>query len=1386
MSSEAQKDERAALVKRALWTIQELESKLAASEQEKTEPIAVIGMACRFPGGADDPERLWELLRDGADGITKVPPDRWDVDAYYDPSPGVPGKTYARWGGFLRDVRGFDAAFFGLSPREAEQMDPQHRLLLEVAWEALERAGIAPDTLAGSQTGVYLGLIASDYAVLQLEARDPSALGLYALTGTSLNAAAGRISYLLGLHGPSMAIDTACSSSLVAVHQACQALRAGDCSMALVGGASALLSPRGAIALSQASALAPDGRCKAFDARADGFVRSEGCGVLLLARLSEARAKGHPILAQIVGSAVNQDGRSSGLTVPSSAAQEDVIRKALARARRQPVDIDFIETHGTGTSLGDPIEASALAAVFGGPRPAGRPLVLGSVKTNLGHTEAASGIAGIMKVILALRNEQIPPHLHFTAPSPRVDWSALPAHIPTTRMPWPRKEDRRRLAGVSSFGISGTNAHVVLEEAPAAAEAVAPKDSEGRAELFVLSARSPQALVALASAYASSMSEQDGLGALCAAVARRRAQLEHRLSVVASSRGELGEKLGAFVKGEPCAGMAHGHDGTGRRRRVVFVFPGQGSQWPGMGRQLLQTEPVFRDALQACEQAMRPWVDWSPVTLLSKGDPKVLERIEVVQPLLFALQWALAALWRSWGVEPDALVGHSMGEVAAAAVSGALSLEDAARVICVRSQLMSLVVGQGAMAVVELTRAQAERLLSGRRERLDIAACNAPRSTVLAGDADAVRELVGQLDKDGVFARLIRVDVASHSPQVEPLLGELRAKLAGIRPRVGAIPLMSTVEVAPLRGDELDEAYWAKNLRAPVMLHPALERLWSEGPCTFVELSAHPLLLPAIGQTLQAPGQPEPVAVGSLRREEDERGAMLDALGALFVAGHRLETARLYPDPVPHLPLPTYRWQHEPFWLEAVALPGRNGATREAEGGASLLGVHLASSAQPGTHYWQSKLSPASQPYLKDHRVEGRPLLPASAYLAMALDAGRALGGSTVRVEQVAFRNALFLRDDEALTLQTALHRGAHPDVFSFKISSAAPERGISDIAWTLQASGQLHLSAADARNAAEPAGIEAIRARCSEHVSPAEHYEALARRGFELGASFQGVDAIWRRDGEALGRVRLPEQLDAEAAHHAIHPALLDACFQLLGAAAPSLEEGAIYFPARLDRISLFARPIPRRGAFAHVVLRKSEDTGASSLVGDIFLLDEAGLLLVEVRGFFIQRLSGDASLALPGPGAIDEALQRLLRGARSGPQRRAALEEHVRSQIGAVLKLSPSRIARDEPVAALGIDSVMALEARRRFERSLGVPLAATLIWAYPTVAELAGHFASKLSLSLDDAPGETLVSAARAADADARTAGPGSVGGLLASVETLSDDEALEALLGAKSKQ
>ncbi|HYI02350.1 type I polyketide synthase, partial [Hyalangium sp.] len=673
------------------------EERAALAEMIRAEPerVAIIGMGGRFPG-ATDPEAFWRVLRDGTDCIREVPAQRWDIDAWYDPDPDAPGKMYSRWGGFLDGVDQFDAAFFELSPREAESMDPQQRLLLEVTWEALEDAGQIPSRLEGTRTGVYVGMCNVDYGKLVVS-EDLTRTDLYTGSGNLRSVASGRISYLLGLQGPSITLDTACSSSLLAIHLAAESLRSGECSLALAGGVNLVLHPEYHVYLSRTRMMARDGRCKAFDARADGFVRSEGCGVVVLKRLSEALRDGDRILGVLRGTAANNDGRSSGLTAPNMIAQQAVLREALRNAGLSASDITHLETHGTGTALGDPIEFEALREVLGDPREDGSTCALGAAKTNLGHLEAAAGVVGLIKILLSMRHEAIPALVHFRKLNPRLSLEGTPFVIPTQLTPWPRGS-KRRIAGVSSFGMSGTNVHVIVEE-PSVRPVRAVAVSSTRPHLLVLSARTPEALRALAQTFREHLEALEqrpdmSLEDVLFSAAGRREHYEHRLAAVGTSAAELSAALGAHVRGSSHSGLVLGTvPQRGERPRVVFVFPGQGSQWVGMGRELLESEPVFRQALEACDAAIRPYTGVSVVEGLRAGSAELLERIDLIQPTLFALEVALAEQWRAWGVEPDAVVGHSMGEVAAACVAGALSLEDAARVICVRSRLLRKVSG---------------------------------------------------------------------------------------------------------------------------------------------------------------------------------------------------------------------------------------------------------------------------------------------------------------------------------------------------------------------------------------------------------------------------------------------------------------------------------------------------------------------------------------------------------------------------------------------------------------------------------------------------------------------------------------------------------------------
>ncbi len=883
-------------------------------------PIAITGIGCRFPR-ASGPEAFWRLLREGGDAITEAPPDRWDLDVYYDPDPAAPGKMVTRFGGFVDGVDRFDAQFFRMSPREAAQTDPQQRLLLEVTWEALEDAGLVAERLAGSATGVYVGVMNADYSVLSR--RDLGLIDVHSGPGNAAAIVANRLSYVLDLRGPSVAVDTACASSLTAVHLACSSLLSGECDLALAGGVNLLLSPWGNIYFTKAGLMAPDGRCKAFDARANGIVRSDGVGVVVLKRLADALADGDPVHAVIRGTAVGHDGRTNGITAPNRWAQEAVLREAYRQAGVSPARVQYVEAHGTGTALGDPIEAAALGTVIAVDRAPGDRCIIGSVKSNIGHAESAAGIASLIKVVLALRHKEIPPTLHFEKPNPYIPLDKLPLSVAEKLTPWPEREGPA-LAGVSGFGFGGSNAHVVVEEAPAPAVVPSGRSqaTEGRVHLLPLSARSPEALRGLAEAYSRFLVGEGAhllLEDVCHSACLRRTHHEHRVVAVGRTREELAAQLEAFLRGDAAPGLSTGQVAR-RRSKLAFVFPGQGAQWLGMGRQLLASERLFRESMERCEEAIRPHVRWSPLQeLAADGARSRMGEIDVLQPSLFAIQVSLAALWRSWGVEPDAVVGHSLGEVAAAHVAGALCLEDAARIVCHRSRLMRRTSGQGAMAVVGLSLERAREAIAGREGKVSVAVRDSPSSTVLSGDPGALEEILAGLQRREVFCRWLKVDVASHSPQMDPLRGELVKALEGLTPSPASIPIYSSVTGQRGDGGALDAVYWGRNLREPVLFSETVRRLAEDGHGVFLELSPHPILLRAVLENLQEL-EPQVVTLPSMRREEDEQVVMLGSLGALHASGAaEIAWKTLLPSTSRFVRIPRYRWQHERHWLATRA-----------------------------------------------------------------------------------------------------------------------------------------------------------------------------------------------------------------------------------------------------------------------------------------------------------------------------------------------------------------------------------------------------------------------------------------------------------------------------------
>jgi phthiocerol/phenolphthiocerol synthesis type-I polyketide synthase C len=1166
-----------------------------------SEPIAITGIGCRFPGGVDGVDTYWALLRQGVDAVTEVPACRWDADSLYHPDPDVPGTMYTRYGAFLSGIDEFDAQFFGISPREAVQMDPQQRLLLEVTWEALESAGEPPARLAGSQTGVFVGISTNDYASLRQGSLDN--LDPYTGTGTALSVAAGRLSYVLGLHGPTLAVDTACSSSLVAVHLACQSLRSGECQVALAGGVNLILVPDTTVYLCRLRALAHNGRCKTFDAAADGYVRGEGCGMVVLKTLSAAMRNRDRIFGVIRGSAINHDGRSNGLTAPSGAAQEAVIRAALENARVRPGQVGFVEAHGTGTPLGDGIELEALSAVFGDDRPAHHHLVVGSVKTNVGHLEAAAGIAGLIKAILAIQHGEIPPNLHFARPNPHFSWTHQPIDVPRDPVAW-RPDDSERIAGVSSFGISGTNAHVILADAPHRAAEEVPL--VGAPILLPLSARHPNALRGFVHACRSRMPLiTRSLFDVGYTAAVRRSHYEHRLAVLAHSADELDARLAAFLQGESAPDTWTGVSSPDERRKLVFVFHGQGGQWAGMGRELLDSEPVFRAAIQRCDESMREFADWSLHDVLAAGQ---WDRIETIQPAVFALQVALAALWRAWGIVPDAVVGHSMGEVAAAHVAGILSLRDAARIVCRRSALLRRLSGRGGMVMVELSIDEAHRRIAGSEQRVSVAVSNSPRSTVLSGDVTALETLVAALEHDGVYCRWVNVDVASHSPQVDTLRAELIDALQALEPQTANLPFYSTVTGLDAEGRDLDAGYWVRNLRQPVLFAGTVERLARDGHDIFVEVGPHPILGPALDDTLRGMGQ-EAVILPSLRREEPERGTLLRTLGALYAAGQPVAWERVYGEAGAIVPLPSYQWQRERFW---IAPPTRRHA-RSAPHTHPFLATHIEPADAAGAHIWETPMGVDVFPYLTDHRLGQLPVFPAAAYGELALAAGAAvLGDSPFALEELTFHKLLILDEATPCTVQIGLS-----DASSGSARVRIASRRSSHDQWTIHATAIVRLLERDDGPGPLPTWDD-VQMRCTEHVSGSEYYRGLAAQGLMYGPSFTGIADIWRRPGEALALLTPSEAIEDQAGSYQVHPAVLDMCFQALGAA---LRPGGDvpYLPVRVGRLRLWRQP--QRDLRLYARLATDPPVDAPWVEGDLWLWDHEGPVL-EARQFRVERV--------------------------------------------------------------------------------------------------------------------------------------------------------------------
>jgi len=1196
------------------------------------EPIAVIGLGARFPGAANT-QAFWQLLKKGVDGVSKVPPQRWDAERYYDPDPAKPGKMITKEGGFVDQVDMFDADFFGISPREAGQIDPQQRLLLEVSWEALESAGLPYEKVADTRTGVFIGISSNDYSRLQKGAI--ASLNPYSGTGNAFSIAANRLSYFYNFHGPSLSLDTACSSSLVSVHNACQSLRDGDCDLALAGGVNLILSPELTITFSQARMMSADGRCKTFDASADGYGRGEGAGLVALKRLSQAVKDGDTILAVIRGSAVNQDGRSNGITAPNSLAQQAVINEALENADLAPDEIQYIETHGTGTPLGDPIEIESIKKTMLQERSKENPLYIGSVKTNIGHLESAAGVAGLIKTVLALKNEEIPPHLHFKKLNPYIKLDEVPIKVVTKNLPWPRAE-RKRYAAVSAFGFGGTNAHLILEEAPQKPRRANP--AERSEQVFTLSAKNESALSDYAANLLLYLKEHPRLsiGDVCHTMNNRRTHFEQRLATVVHNVKDLTLKLAAIKNNEENETIFRNTDAKKTTPKIAFLFTGQGAQYINMGKKLYETQAGFRAAMDRCNLIS---TEYLPKPLLNviytdEENSTLINQTQYTQPALFAVEYALAKLWQSWGIQPDMLIGHSVGEYAAAVISGVFSLEEGMKLISARGRLMQSLPQNGAMAAVFAPRSEVEKELSSLEDKISLAGVNGPFNTVISGEKKTVEQVVAKFEEQSIKVTYLTVSHAFHSPLMEPILDEFERIAKQVTFRLPQIPIVSNLTGKLLADGQIPDAtYWRKHIRQAVLFDDGMKTLNAEKVNIFLETGPHPTLLSMGRHCLP---DSEAAWLPSLKRKKEDWPVLLNSMAALFVNGAALNWEAFDKEYNRNLlPLPGYPFQRKRYWFEETAEATENGSAAGlpaafARIGRRLLGRRLQSPALKNDVY-EAFLSAETIDELADHRILNLPLLPATGFIELCLAAAHEQNGTQpIMLKDFKINAPLKLPEEGVGSLQTILtpsENGQEITIYSRFISANDDEARASE--WILHAKALW--TAINQSSETFMESPQEILKRCTETLEPESFYAGLNAQGFNYGPHFQALHEIHYGNGEALGKIEGTKKVRQSNSAYFFHPALLDAGFQLLAAILPKdfgrQTEPFIYLPDGVAEFVLFEQP--GRSLWAHIKLNRPL-SGSDSLSADLTFFSAEGKPVAAAKNLHLSKTRKTTLMAL------------------------------------------------------------------------------------------------------------------------------------------------------------